>query len=37
MTRVLDRGSLDPLTLRFEDPDLEARFQDEEGQAGLAG
>lgn len=37
MTRVLDRGSLDPLTLRFEDPDLEARFQDEEGQAGVAG
>jgi len=37
MTRILDRGSLDSFSLRFEDEELEDRFQVEEGQAGLAG
>ncbi len=37
MSRIIDRGALDPFSLRFENPDLEARFQLEEGQAGIAG
>lgn len=37
MPRIPEAASLDPLSLRFEDPDLEAQFQDEEGRAGLAG
>lgn len=37
MSRFIERGHLDAFTLRFEDPDLETRFQTEEGQLGLSG
>lgn len=37
MSRIIDRGRLDAFTLRFEDPALEASFQQEEGQLGLSG
>lgn len=37
MIRAIDRGALDPFTLRFEDSGLEDSFQQEEGQAGLSG
>lgn len=37
MSRIIERGRLDPFTLRFEDPALEASFQQEEGRLGLSG
>lgn len=37
MSRFIESGHLDAFTLRFEDPDLEAAFQTEEGQLGLSG
>ncbi|MGD2103393.1 MAG: adenylate/guanylate cyclase domain-containing protein, partial [Acidimicrobiia bacterium] len=37
MREMIDRGATHPFTLRFLDADLEARFQREEGSAGLAG
>lgn len=37
MRGMIDRGALHPLTLRFRDADLEAVFQGEEGEAGIAG
>ncbi|HEX6300877.1 MAG TPA: adenylate/guanylate cyclase domain-containing protein [Acidimicrobiia bacterium] len=37
MTEMIDRGELDRITLRFIDDELEARFQRDEGAAGLAG
>ncbi|HKZ20076.1 MAG TPA: adenylate/guanylate cyclase domain-containing protein [Acidimicrobiia bacterium] len=37
MTRLIDRGGLDPLSLSFLDAELERAYQREEGSAGLAG
>lgn len=37
MIAMVDRGALQPFTLRFLDEDLEARYQTEEGRAGLVG
>ena len=37
MSGMADRGHLHPITLRFVDADLEARYQTEEGAAGLGG
>jgi class 3 adenylate cyclase len=37
MNRIVDRGALDPFSLKFEDAGLEESFQVEEGKAGLAG
>jgi class 3 adenylate cyclase len=37
MISMIDRGALDPFTLRFEDSGLEEKVQEEEGEAGLAG
>ena len=37
MSRFIERGRLDAFTLRFEDSSLEERFQQEEGELGLAG
>jgi hypothetical protein len=37
MSRIIESGRLDPFTLRFEDPALEASFQHEEGRLGLSG
>lgn len=37
MSGMVDRGRLHPITLRFVDSGLEARYQTEEGAAGLGG
>lgn len=37
MREMIDRGGLHPASLRFRDPEVEGRFQREEGAAGLGG